>query len=41
VDRDPRHARFLGDMPHTWVGTDFVRSVQEMLAYEREPDARS
>ncbi len=39
VDREPRHARFLGDMPHTWVGTDFVRSVQEMLAYERESDS--
>jgi hypothetical protein len=38
VDRDPRHARFLGDMPHTWVGTDFVRAVQEMLAFEREED---
>jgi hypothetical protein len=38
VDREPRRARFLGDMPHTWVGTDFVRSVQEMLAYERESD---
>jgi hypothetical protein len=39
VDRDYRHARFIGDMPHTWVGTDFVRSVQAMLAYEREPDS--
>jgi len=39
VGRDPRHARFVGDMPHTWVGSDFVRSVQEMLAYEREPDS--
>ena len=39
VDRDPRHARFIGDMPHTWVGTDFVRSVQEMLVYERESDS--
>ncbi len=39
VDREPRRARFLGDMPHTWVGTDFVRSVQEMLAYERESDS--
>jgi hypothetical protein len=39
VDREPRHARFIGDMPHTWVGTDFVRSVQEMLAYEREEDS--
>jgi hypothetical protein len=39
VDREPRHARFIGDMPHTWVGTDFVRSVMEMLAYERESDS--
>jgi hypothetical protein len=39
VDRLPRRARFLGDMPHTWVGTDFVRSVQEMLAYESEDDS--
>jgi hypothetical protein len=39
VDRDYRHARFIGDMPHTWVGTDFVRSVQAMLAYERESDS--
>ncbi len=39
VDRLPRHARFVGDMPHTWVGTDFVRSVQEMLAYESEDDS--
>ena len=39
VNRLPRHARFLGDMPHTWVGTDFVRSVQEMLAYESEDDS--
>ena len=39
VDKDSRHARFIGDMPHTWVGTDFVRSVQEMLAYERESDS--
>ena len=39
VDHDYRHARFIGDMPHTWVGTDFVRSVQDMLAYERESDS--
>jgi F5/8 type C domain len=38
VDHDPRHARFIGDMPHTWVGSDFVRSVLDMLAYERESD---
>jgi len=39
VDRDPRHARFIGDMPHTWVGSDFVRSVLDLFAYEREADS--
>ena len=39
VDHDYRHARFIGDMPHTWVGTDFVRSVMDMLAFERESDS--
>ena len=34
VDREPRHARFIGDMPHTWVGSDFIRSFLDMLAYE-------
>jgi hypothetical protein len=38
VDREPRHARFIGDMPHTWVGSDFIRSLLAMLAYERGAD---
>jgi hypothetical protein len=38
VDRDPRHARFIGDMPHTWVGSDFIRSFLDVLAYERDHD---
>jgi hypothetical protein len=38
VFRDRRLPRFLGDLPHTWVGSDFVRSVLDMLAYEREED---
>ena len=38
VYREVRSPRFLGDLPHTWVGSDFVRSVLEMLAYERERD---
>jgi hypothetical protein len=25
-------------MPHTWVGSDFVRSALDLLAYERESD---
>jgi len=36
VGRDPRAPRFLGDMPHTWVGTDFIRSFLDFFAVERE-----
>lgn len=39
VWREPRVPRFIGDLPHTWVGTDFVRSVLDMLAYDREADS--
>jgi len=38
VWRDPGAPRFIGDMPHTWVGSDFIRSVRMMFAYERESD---
>ncbi|HEY0157723.1 MAG TPA: discoidin domain-containing protein [Thermoanaerobaculia bacterium] len=34
VFREPRTPRFIGDMPHTWVGSDFIRSVLDMFAYE-------
>ena len=33
VRHDARTARFLGDMPHTWVGSDYIRSVLDMFAY--------
>jgi hypothetical protein len=39
VGHDERAPRFLGDLPHTWVGSDFVRSVLAMLAYEDESDS--
>ncbi len=32
-------ARFIGDMPHTWVGSDYIRSVLDMFAYERDADS--
>lgn len=38
VGREPRRPRFIGDMPHTWVGSDFIRSFLDMLAYVREKD---
>lgn len=30
--------KFIGDMPHTWVGAIFVRAVRSMFAYERRSD---
>jgi hypothetical protein len=38
VWRDPKTPKFIGDMPHTWVGSDFVRSVRAMFLYERDRD---
>ncbi len=38
VWHDPKTPKFIGDMPHTWVGSDFIRSVLDMFAYEREAD---
>jgi len=35
VFQDKRAARFIGDMPHTWVGSDFIRSVLDMFVFER------
>ena len=34
---DEREVRFLGDMPHAWVSSDYIRSALDMFAYEREP----
>jgi F5/8 type C domain len=38
VWHDTRTPHFIGDLPHTWVGSDFARSVLTMLAYARERD---
>ena len=35
VFRDRATPKFIGDMPHTWVGSDFVRSILDMFAHER------
>lgn len=31
VHRDQSEARFIGDMPHGWVGSDFVRAVGDLV----------
>ncbi|WP_081770162.1 discoidin domain-containing protein [Luteimonas huabeiensis] len=38
VTPTPRKPFFLGDLPHAWVGSDFVRSALDMFAYVREVD---
>jgi hypothetical protein len=38
VGREPRMPRFVGDMPHGWVASDFIRSALDLFAYEREAD---
>jgi hypothetical protein len=39
VFRDPKTPKFIGDMPHTWVGSDYIRSFLDMFAFERERDS--
>ena len=38
VYRQPRLARFIGDMPHAWIASDFIRSALDLLAYSRDSD---
>lgn len=35
---DAREPRFLGDMPHAWVSSDYVRSVIDLFGWQRERD---
>ena len=39
VYRDSTATKFVGDMPHTWVGSDYIRSALDMIAYDRESDS--
>jgi hypothetical protein len=38
VGREPNKPRFVGDMPHAWIASDFIRSALDLFAYERESD---
>jgi hypothetical protein len=38
VWQDRSTPKYIGDMPHTWVGSDFIRSVLSMFVLERESD---
>jgi F5/8 type C domain-containing protein len=36
--RDPRSPGHLGDVPHAWIGAEYILSVLSMLAFERDAD---
>ncbi len=36
---DSHTARFVGDLPHSWVGSEYVRAFLDLFAFEREEDA--
>jgi hypothetical protein len=36
VDSRLRHTAYLGDMPHTWIGTEYVRAILGMLMHEAD-----
>lgn len=36
VWRNPQEPKFIGDMPHTWVGSDFISAARAMFVYEDE-----
>ncbi len=38
VGRDLREPRFIGDMPHAWISSDYIRSALDMFVYERDAD---
>ena len=39
VGSDPRKPRFIGDMPHAWVASDYIRSALDLFAMERSHGA--
>jgi hypothetical protein len=38
VGREARKVRFVGDMPHAWIASDYIRAVLDLFAYERSGD---
>lgn len=38
VWKDKKYAGFIGDIPHTWVGSDFINAIRTMFVYENEYD---
>jgi hypothetical protein len=40
VGREPREPRFIGDMPHAWIASDYIRSALDLFAYARPSEQR-
>ncbi len=38
VGRDLRQPRFIGDMPHAWISSDYIRSALDLFVYDRDLD---
>jgi hypothetical protein len=38
VGRHLREPRFIGDMPHAWISSDYIRSALDLLAFEEAED---
>jgi hypothetical protein len=38
VGRDLREPRFIGDMPHAWISSDYIRSALDLFVYDRDED---
>lgn len=36
--RDPLSPSFIGDMPHSWIGAEYILAVHSLFAFEREVD---
>ncbi len=36
VHATPRAPSYIGDMPHTWVGSDYINAVRSMFSYVHE-----
>jgi hypothetical protein len=39
VWKDYRKPAFIGDMPHTWVGSEFLNAARNFIVYENESDS--
>ncbi len=38
VWKDRRYPGYIGDMPHTWVGSDFINAMRALFVYENDYD---